>query len=133
MLGDQGGIARPPGMFQNAQGRCEFGRLRPPVEHQRFGGHDQRRAASFDSARFQRCQHLRGLAHAHVVGQAAAEAELAQEFHPSHAFALITAQLTGEPRRLRRYVHAVETITGAPFEPNLEDPTSRIRRVLGIR
>jgi len=32
----------------------------------------------------------------------------------------------------KRYVHAVETITGAPFEPNLEDPTPRIRRALGI-
>jgi len=32
----------------------------------------------------------------------------------------------------RRYVHAVETITGAPFEPNLEDPTARIRRNLRI-
>jgi phosphoribosylaminoimidazole-succinocarboxamide synthase len=33
----------------------------------------------------------------------------------------------------KRYVHAVETITGAPFEPNLEDPTPRIRRALGVR
>jgi phosphoribosylaminoimidazole-succinocarboxamide synthase len=30
----------------------------------------------------------------------------------------------------RRYVHAVETITGKPFEANLEDPLPRIRRAL---
>jgi hypothetical protein len=29
-------------------------------------------------------------------------------------------------------VHAVETITGKPFEANLEDPLPRIRRALGI-
>ena len=33
----------------------------------------------------------------------------------------------------RRYLHAVETITGKPFEPNLEDPVPRIRRALGIK
>lgn len=32
----------------------------------------------------------------------------------------------------RRYVQAVETITGVQFEPNLEDPLPRIRRNLGI-
>jgi phosphoribosylaminoimidazole-succinocarboxamide synthase len=32
----------------------------------------------------------------------------------------------------RRYVHAVETITGKPFEANLEDPIPRIRRNLRI-
>jgi phosphoribosylaminoimidazole-succinocarboxamide synthase len=33
---------------------------------------------------------------------------------------------------IRRYVYAVETITGVPFEPNLEDPIPRIRRNLKI-
>jgi phosphoribosylaminoimidazole-succinocarboxamide synthase len=33
----------------------------------------------------------------------------------------------------KRYVHAVETITGAPFEPNLEEPIPRMKRALGIR
>jgi phosphoribosylaminoimidazole-succinocarboxamide synthase len=33
----------------------------------------------------------------------------------------------------KRYVHAVETITGAPFEPNLDDPAPRIARALGVR
>jgi phosphoribosylaminoimidazole-succinocarboxamide synthase len=33
----------------------------------------------------------------------------------------------------RRYVHAVETITGQPFEANLDDPLPRIRRALGVR
>jgi hypothetical protein len=32
----------------------------------------------------------------------------------------------------RRYVHAVETISGDRFEPNLDDPIPRIRRNLGI-
>jgi phosphoribosylaminoimidazole-succinocarboxamide synthase len=32
----------------------------------------------------------------------------------------------------RRYAHAVETITGAAFVPNLEDPLPRMRRNLGI-
>jgi phosphoribosylaminoimidazole-succinocarboxamide synthase len=30
----------------------------------------------------------------------------------------------------RRYVHAVETITGSPFEANLEEPLPRIGRAL---
>jgi phosphoribosylaminoimidazole-succinocarboxamide synthase len=32
----------------------------------------------------------------------------------------------------RRYIHAVETITGAPFVPNLDDPIARIRENLGL-
>jgi phosphoribosylaminoimidazole-succinocarboxamide synthase len=32
----------------------------------------------------------------------------------------------------RRYVHAIETITGKPFEANLEDPIPRIRKNLRI-
>lgn len=32
----------------------------------------------------------------------------------------------------RRYIQAVETITGVQFEPNLEDPLPRIRKNLGI-
>jgi phosphoribosylaminoimidazole-succinocarboxamide synthase len=31
-----------------------------------------------------------------------------------------------------RYVTAVETITGEPFVPNLENPVARIRRNLNI-
>lgn len=33
----------------------------------------------------------------------------------------------------RRYVHAIETITGKPFEANLEDPIPRIRKNLRIQ
>jgi phosphoribosylaminoimidazole-succinocarboxamide synthase len=33
---------------------------------------------------------------------------------------------------IRRYIEAVERITGAPFQPNLEDPIPRIRRNLGL-
>jgi phosphoribosylaminoimidazole-succinocarboxamide synthase len=32
----------------------------------------------------------------------------------------------------RRYIQAVERITGGPFEPNLEEPLSRIRRNLSL-
>jgi phosphoribosylaminoimidazole-succinocarboxamide synthase len=32
----------------------------------------------------------------------------------------------------RRYVEAVETVTGEPFAPNLDEPSARIRRNLGI-
>jgi phosphoribosylaminoimidazole-succinocarboxamide synthase len=33
---------------------------------------------------------------------------------------------------VRRYAVAVETITGEPFEPNLEEPIARMRRNLGL-
>jgi phosphoribosylaminoimidazole-succinocarboxamide synthase len=33
---------------------------------------------------------------------------------------------------VRRYIEAVETITGAPFVPNLEEPIARLRKNLGI-
>lgn len=32
----------------------------------------------------------------------------------------------------RRYIEAIEQITGAPFEPNLDEPIARIRKNLGI-
>ncbi len=32
----------------------------------------------------------------------------------------------------RRYIEAIETLTGAAFEPNLEDPTPRLRKNLGL-
>jgi phosphoribosylaminoimidazole-succinocarboxamide synthase len=32
----------------------------------------------------------------------------------------------------RRYIEAVETITGAPFVPNLEEPIARMRKNLGL-
>jgi phosphoribosylaminoimidazole-succinocarboxamide synthase len=33
---------------------------------------------------------------------------------------------------IKRYVHAIETITGEAFVPNLEDPVPRIRKNLGL-
>ena len=59
-------------------------------------------------ARFEQGQHLGGLAHAHVVGQAAAETEAAQKVHPAHALALIVAQLPHETGGLRAGVNALE-------------------------
>jgi phosphoribosylaminoimidazole-succinocarboxamide synthase len=32
----------------------------------------------------------------------------------------------------RRYIEAVETLTGEPFVPNLEEPVARMRRNLGL-
>ena len=32
----------------------------------------------------------------------------------------------------RRYVEACETITGEPFAPNLEEPSARLRKNLGL-
>jgi phosphoribosylaminoimidazole-succinocarboxamide synthase len=32
----------------------------------------------------------------------------------------------------RRYIEAVETITGEQFQPNLDEPIERIRRNLGL-
>ena len=44
----------------------------------------------------QQGEHLHGLAQAHVVGQAAAEAELAEEVEPAQALALVGAELALE-------------------------------------
>ena len=84
-------------------------RLLPPVEHERPRHHDERRpgplAALVDrrglargAARFEQRQHLHRLAEAHVVGQAAAEAEALQEVQPAEPVALIAAQPPDEAR-----------------------------------
>ncbi len=60
------------------------------------------------AAGFQQSQHLGGLAHAHIVGQAAAEAKAAEEIHPAQPFALVIAQLADEACGLRGGLHGPE-------------------------
>ncbi len=54
-----------------------------------------------------------GLAEAHVVGEAPAEAELGEELHPRQAAALIVTEFAGEVRRL---VRLLEHLVGEPVE-----------------
>ena len=80
---------------QHAQAGRHARSLGLPVEEQRGGQHHQRRAR--EPARFLFGQHmgqrLRGLAQAHVVGQDAAQALLAQVLQPGQALQLVGAQL----------------------------------------
>ena len=99
--------ASDAGVVEHAQLRREARRLLLPVEDQRPRHHHQRRRhrgvppARVGAAGLQQRQHLGGLAHAHVVGQAAAEGEAPQEVHPAQALALVIAQLPDETLRLR--------------------------------
>src|SRR5690606_1034527 len=69
-----------------------------PVEHDGARcDHERRLAGTAAPPPGQQRQHLRGLAEAHVVGEAAAEAELAQEVQPAEAFPLVAAQAAREP------------------------------------
>ena len=58
-------------------------------------------------------QHLDGLAEAHVVRQAAAEAEVAEEVEPAQPGALIAAELAAEPGRRRRPARCPGTAAAA--------------------
>src|SRR5580765_5056766 len=76
------------------------------MKHERARHHDKRGARYIFAAtrtalaaRFEQRQNLNGFAQAHVVGQAAAEAEALEEKQPGQAVALVTAQLAGEVRR----------------------------------
>ena len=93
VIGEAMHIARQAGMIEHPQLRSEAGRLLLPVEHQRFGDHHQRWTGQVArrAAGFQQRQHLRGLAHAHVIGQTAAETETAQKVHPADAVPLVIA------------------------------------------
>ncbi len=90
-------------VVEHAQARREAGRLGEPVEHQRTRHHYQRGrqplALSLRPANFEQREHLDGLAQTHVVREAAAEAEIAQEMEPAEAGALVAAQLAAESRR----------------------------------
>ena len=74
--------------------------LRLPVGDQR-GRHDEQTGAGL-ALLFQGEQQgddLNGLAQAHVVGQAGAQAELRQEVQPAQAAVLVGPQLGAQPRR----------------------------------
>ena len=95
-----------------------------PVPDQRFRHHDERRPRLLAAARRQHGQHLDGLAEAHVVGQAAAEAEAAQEGHPAETLFLVRAQLAPESRGLVFCGDAVEAgQLGAGPREHLVHPT----------
>ncbi len=87
---------------EHAQRRRKARRLADPVEHQRSRQHHQRRALrsrDLCPARLQQREHHHGLAKAHVVGEAAAETEVAEKAQPTKRFTLIVAQPTDERHR----------------------------------
>ena len=88
------------GVIAHPQPRGEAGRLLLPVEDERAGNDDERGLAVASlAARLEERQHLHGLAEAHVVGQAPAEAEVAEEGHPAEAERLVVPQAAGEAAR----------------------------------
>ena len=102
------------GVVQDPQlGREPLGLL-DPVEDEARGHDGQRRrtaAVGVGGPRpplLQHGQHLDGLAQAHVVGQATAEAEVLQEMQPAQPGLLIGPQLAGESLRLVDRPDAVE-------------------------
>ena len=80
-----------------------------PVVHDRQRAHDEVRARAIEQVG----QRGGGLAQAHVVGEAAAEAEPGEEPHPAEAASLVVAQLAGEPGRL---VLLAQGVVGQPAE-----------------
>ncbi len=78
---------------QAAHGQCggETGRLLLPVHANRSRRNDQGRAVLGPIE--DHCQRLKRLAETHVVGQAAAHAEMRQPRHPDKALDLVIAQL----------------------------------------
>jgi hypothetical protein len=95
-------------VLQHAQAGGEAGGLRPPVEDERAEDDHQRGWPARPLAAFaasppglEQGQDLDGLPQPHVVGQAAAQAELLEEVEPSQALALVVPQLAAEaPRRI---------------------------------
>jgi hypothetical protein len=75
--------------------------LFPPVEDDRSGHDDQRRALRLllRPQPIQPRQHHHGLAEPHVVGEAPAEPEPPEEREPSERIALVVAKLADERRR----------------------------------
>src|SRR5207253_10879279 len=60
------------------------------------------------AARYQQSKHLSGLAHPHIVRQAAAEREAAEKLDPAQALPLVIAQATHKTRRLRGASNALK-------------------------
>ena len=97
---EQGGAGRAM-QDEDAEGGGEAGGFGAPVWH-KAGGADEEGGA-VEPAGFlldgEVGQGLDGFAKAHVVGQHAAEARVAQEGHPVHAVRLVWAKRGGEARR----------------------------------
>jgi hypothetical protein len=108
----------------DAQFRREARGLARPVEDQRpRHDHERRlaRARRVAAPRLEHRQHHDGLAQAHVVGQAATEAEIAQEAHPAERLALIVTQLAAKGRRRIFRADPLEAPDGVAraFEPRV--------------
>jgi hypothetical protein len=101
-IGRPGGRAprRPirAGVVHDAQPGHEPARLVEPVEHHRLGRDHQR--GPVGSPGREHGQHLHGLAEAHVVGEASAEADLVEKPEPAQPIALVRPQLAAEAARL---------------------------------
>ena len=100
-----------PGILKNFELRRKLGRFLLPVKHQRLGNHDERRkvaAVFLLNAVLQQGEHLNRFAEAHVVGQAAAKAELLKELKPAEAFPLVASQFALEIFRLCRRFDSVK-------------------------
>ena len=107
-------VALQPGMIEHPQLRSEACRFLLPVEYERLRNDHQGRTDGLAggaqlAAGFEQRQYLRGLAHTHVVRQAATEGETLQEVHPTQAFALIITQATHKSRRLCSRFNAVKS------------------------
>src|SRR5690606_15914221 len=80
-----------------------------PVEDERLRHDDERRPPhAFLPASLEQREHLDRLAEAHVVGETAAETELAQELEPAEPLLLIAAQLAAKAARRCGRAHAAE-------------------------
>src|SRR6185312_10001729 len=91
--GRPGAVAIGPGVVEYFELRGEARGFLLPVEDERTGHDDEGRAAALAG---EQGEYLHGLAEAHVVREAAAEAELAQEAEPAQAFLLVTAEFADE-------------------------------------
>src|SRR5690348_8050050 len=101
-------------MVEHAELWRKARRFLAPVEDQGSRRHHQRRSLALGAARLQHSQYLRGLSNSHVVGETAAEAELAQEVHPAESFPLVIAEPAGEALRLCRRSHPAESAQALP-------------------
>ena len=104
------------GIQVRAERRREFRCLGHPVGAHRGRRQHQRRAVSGTAQ--QQGQGLDGLAQAHVVGQAGAQAGVRQARHPGEAFMLIGAQFGVQPLD-HRFERGGAGQRGNSFLPNL--------------
>src|SRR5690606_7672479 len=87
------------GVIKYAQLRHKTRGLLLPVENQRAWDDRQRWTGAPGTAVLQQCQHLHRLAQAHVIGETAAETEIAQELEPAQRLLLVRTQFPLETSR----------------------------------